>query len=59
MNEIELEEFYELQKYIELCSMGDRPMSPSAIKLERYFELKDKFYVQECQSADIGSKGNC
>lgn len=33
-------EYLELQKYVDSCSGGDRPMSPEAGKLKRYLELE-------------------
>jgi len=35
-------ELNELSEYMELCSLGDRPMSPKAERLRRYLYLKEK-----------------
>jgi hypothetical protein len=45
----EREELNGLQKYMDLCSMGDRPQSPSADKLQRYLYLKQKAALQTPQ----------
>jgi hypothetical protein len=56
MTATELEEFYDLQNYILSCRDGDRPMSPAAAKLERYFELKDKLHEERCKNTNLDSK---
>jgi hypothetical protein len=59
MTKNEKEEFYDLQKYIQSCSGGDRPMSPKAASLTRYLELKEKFYEENIKDSDFCSEDNC
>ena len=53
LTEPEKEEFKELQKYIKLCSLGDRPQSPAALKLKRYTELKNKYHANRSTNKKI------
>lgn len=40
MTPAEQEELAALRRYDELCSLGDRPMSPAVAKLRRLMELE-------------------
>lgn len=40
MTSAEQEELAALRRYDELCSLGDRPMSPAVAKLRRLMELE-------------------
>jgi len=38
----EKEELEQLRRYVEDCSLGDRPISPAAQKLKRLWELEER-----------------